>query len=144
MDNMSFNFPSPPTTAAPSLRYRPLPLATHGRGGRAVQSDPISMEVTEFSQHLSQISFKIALKYYWHQSFYVNMVVGLFSLLSLLVSTFCDSTVEKPTLLLVDLLVFRSRSLSLSQADNSKTEKATSNHQTLVLVVEAPKVHILV
>jgi hypothetical protein len=33
------------------------------------------MEVIEFSKHLPQISFKIVMEHYRHESFYKNMVV---------------------------------------------------------------------
>jgi hypothetical protein len=38
-------------------------------------STNLSVEVTEFSKHLPQISFKIATEHYRHESFYENMLV---------------------------------------------------------------------
>jgi hypothetical protein len=35
----------------------------------------MSIEVTEFSKHLPQIDFKIAMEHYRYESFYENMVV---------------------------------------------------------------------
>jgi hypothetical protein len=38
-------------------------------------STNLHVEVTELSKHLPQIGFKIAMKYYRHQSFFENMIV---------------------------------------------------------------------